>query len=295
MLITWPFLRRMRPGSSSRVIRTRPVRFASTIPSRSSSWTSAMWALPSAPPALLMRISGSSSSAAAANLWIESRERTSSGRARALGDPALRAASATFCSFSILRAPSTSGWPSFPKASANASPNPADAPVTTTVPGISDLPHVQGKGELPAAFGVRSVAGLDDLDARDGFAKLRPHVVAGRDRRLELLEERVEPLLVRGVHPVAFDDALLDAGLGARPMLRAARSARRGQSPLLQGARRQLPLVVVDDQGAIRSLQGVDDLAHPCGPRQEAVRVAVREGEDAVQVVLGVELPVERE
>src|SRR5206468_3971245 len=110
----------------------------------------------------------------------------------------------------------------------------------TTVPGMSELPHVQRKGELPAAFRVRPVAGLDDLDARDGFPKLRTYVVAGGDRGFELLEERVEPLLVRGVHPVAFDDALLDAGLSG-------------------GARRQLPVVVVDDQGAIRSLQGVDD------------------------------------
>src|SRR5438067_6715019 len=243
MLMTCPFLRRMRPGSSSRVMRRRPVRFASIIPTRSSSSTSATTARPRAPPALLMRISGVSSSAAAANLWIDSRERTSSGRAMALGDPALRAASATFASRSVLRAPSTRGWPSLPKARANASPNPADAPVMTTVPGMSQLPHVQGKRQLPASLRVRPVAGLDDLDARHRFAELVSGVVAGGDRGLELLEERVEPLLVRGVHPVALDDALLEAGLAA---------------PRPRGG---LPGVVVDESGAVRSLHGVADLS----------------------------------
>src|SRR3954466_862609 len=201
MLMTCPFLRRTRPGRRARVMRNRPVRFASIIPTRSSSSNSAMGARPSAPPALLMRISGVSSSAAAANLWIESRERTSRGRAIARGEPALRAASATAFSFSILRAPRTSGCPSLAKQSAKASPNPDDAPVMTTVPGISQLPHVQRQGELPAPLGVRAVAGLDDLDAGHCFAQLASGVVARGDGPLELVEEGIEPLLVGSVHP----------------------------------------------------------------------------------------------
>src|SRR5438874_263179 len=281
MLMTWPFLRRMRPGRSSRVMRNRPVRFASIIPPRSSSSTSATGARPSAPPALLMRISGVSSSAATANLWIASRTRTSRGSAMALGDPALRAASATLASRSVLRAPSTRGWPSLPKARANASPNPEDAPVMTTVPGMSQLPHVERKRQLPASLGVRPVAGLDDLDARHGFAELGRGMVAGGDRGLELLEERVEPLLVRGVHPVALDDAPLDLRLA------------------LAGASRQLPVVVVDDQGAfrVRRPEGVErdganvsDAARADGLAGElhhrSVLVVVR-GEDDAAVLAG--------
>src|SRR5262249_18285491 len=125
--------------------------------------------------------------------------------------------------------------------------------------------------ELTAISPRGSVCGLDQLDAHRGVARLLPDPHAAADRVDELHLQRLEPLGVRGVHPVRRGRALLDLDLPAG-------------TPAMD-----LDVVVLDLDGAVRAMDRVDDLAEARVPRQLSDRDSRRERHRAAEVILGVE------
>src|SRR5262245_49346760 len=59
-----------------------------------------------------------------------------------------------------------------------------------------------GQRQLPAAFARRRVRGRDQLDAQERLLGLAADELLAFDRPLEVVEQRVEPGDVAGIHPV---------------------------------------------------------------------------------------------
>src|SRR5580698_2848828 len=111
-----------------------------------------------------------------------------------------------------------------------------DEPIAHVVAGQRREP---AQRQLAAPLARGSVGRRDELDTQEGLLGLAAHELAARDGALEVVEQRVEPGHMAGVHPVRRDGLPLESPAGPAP-----------RGALLQ---RDLDVVVFDPDPAARA------------------------------------------